>query len=121
GGGIFVNWGCYDLDYMLGLTGWSLKPKTSLAQTWNVPSQLMSEVAPGSDAESHIIALICCEGGCVISYERGEYMSCKDESSWQIIGSKGTMKLWMPTMSHKKILYDYVTTDKCVESRIIWE
>ncbi|GAH60883.1 unnamed protein product, partial [marine sediment metagenome] len=40
---------------------------------------------------------------------------------WQIIGSKGTMKLWMPTMSHKKILYDYVTTDKCVESRIIWE
>ncbi|MEM2914633.1 MAG: Gfo/Idh/MocA family oxidoreductase, partial [Candidatus Bathyarchaeia archaeon] len=28
GGGILVNWGCYDMDYLLGLTSWSLKPKS---------------------------------------------------------------------------------------------
>ena len=27
GGGILVNWGCYDLDYLLGLTGWQLQPR----------------------------------------------------------------------------------------------
>ena len=24
GGGILVNWGCYDIDYLLGITGWQL-------------------------------------------------------------------------------------------------
>src|SRR5262249_13069860 len=33
GGGILVNWGVYDLDYLLGLTGWSVRPRTVLAQT----------------------------------------------------------------------------------------
>ncbi len=33
GGGILVNWGPYDLDYLLGITGWLLKPKLVLAQT----------------------------------------------------------------------------------------
>ena len=37
GGGILVNWGCYDLDYLLGITGWQLKPQTVFAQTWTVP------------------------------------------------------------------------------------
>ena len=36
GGGILVNWGCYDLDYLLGLTGWRLQPRHVLAQTWQI-------------------------------------------------------------------------------------
>ena len=51
GGGILVNWGCYDLDYLLGITGWALKPETVFAQTWTIPPQLESHIAPESDAE----------------------------------------------------------------------
>ncbi len=34
GGGILMNWGCYDLDYILGITGWKLEPEEVLARTW---------------------------------------------------------------------------------------
>ncbi len=80
GGGILVNWGCYDLDYLLGITGWSLKPKTVFAQTWTVPPPFESHVAPSSDAETHYIATIRCEGGIILSIERGEYMTAQSES-----------------------------------------
>ncbi|MEZ4615639.1 MAG: Gfo/Idh/MocA family oxidoreductase [Caldilineaceae bacterium] len=26
-GGIMSNWGCYDLDYLFGITGWSIEPQ----------------------------------------------------------------------------------------------
>ncbi|MBM4046695.1 MAG: Gfo/Idh/MocA family oxidoreductase, partial [Planctomycetes bacterium] len=58
GGGILLNWGCYDLDYLLGITGWTLKPKLVLAQTWTVPPQFESHIAPGSDAETYFTAFI---------------------------------------------------------------
>lgn len=93
GGGIFVNWGCYDLDYMLGLLSWTLKPKTVLAQTWQCPSHLPMRVHETSDAETHAIALIQCEGGTVINIERAEYVTLREETSWQIIGSKGSLRL----------------------------
>ena len=73
GGGILMNWGCYDLDYLLGLCGWKLKPKLVLAQTWPVAPELLSHVAPGSDAETHFAAIIRCEGGEMITFERAEY------------------------------------------------
>ena len=47
GGGILVNWGCYDLDYLLGITGWQLKPETIFAQTWTVPQVFQSHITPG--------------------------------------------------------------------------
>jgi len=31
GGGIMANWGCYVLDYVFGLTGWSIHPERVLA------------------------------------------------------------------------------------------
>ena len=46
GGGYLVNWGCYDLDYLLGITGWSLNPLSVFAQTWTVPSAYESHIAP---------------------------------------------------------------------------
>ena len=46
GGGFLVNWGVYDMDYLLGITGWKLRPRTVLAQTWPIPPQLASYVVP---------------------------------------------------------------------------
>jgi len=47
-GGILYNWGCYDLDYLLGLTGWTLKPRTVFGQAWPIPTQFVDHAAPGS-------------------------------------------------------------------------
>ena len=121
GGGILMNWGCYDLDYLLGVTGWSLKPKKVLAQTWTVPPRFESHVAPGSDAETHYAALITCEGGVTISLERGEYMPAGQEDSWQIIGSQGALRFRMTAQKGKTIVHDEASTEKGVVSKTLWE
>ncbi len=121
GGGYLVNWGCYDLDYLLGITGWSLKPRQVLAQTWPVPPQFQSHVAPGSDAEAYYVALIRCEGGAVISIERGEYMPLHSEDAWQIIGTKGSLTLKMTWGSPKAIVHDDTTAERGVAQQTLWQ
>ncbi len=121
GGGILSNWGCYDLDYLLGLTGWTLKPRTVMAQTWRVPAQFESHVPPGSDADTHYSAFILCDNGVVITFERGEYMPAAAESCWQIIGEKGTLQLQMMAGKGKRIVHDDTSAEKGVFSSVLWE
>ncbi len=95
GGGILVNWGCYDLDFLMYVTGWSLKPKTVLARCWPIAEHLNTRVAPGSDAESHYHATILCEDGIILSLERAEFSAVKNETAWQIIGTEGSLRMQM--------------------------
>ena len=95
GGGILANWGCYDLDYILGLTGWQLAPRTVLARTWTIPERLRSHVVEGSDAETYAAALILCAGGEVIQFERGEYAALPKDGAWQVLGEHGSLSLNM--------------------------
>ena len=104
GGGILVNWGCYDLDYLLGISGWRLRPQTVLAQSWRVPSTFADTVAPASDAETHITGLVRCADGIALTYERGEYTAAQAEASWEVIGEAGSLRLWMTPAQEKKIL-----------------
>ena len=120
GGGILVNWGCYDLDYLLGITSWTLKPETVFAQTWTVPSSFESHVAPGSDAETYYLATVRCRGGIILSMERGEFMTAQSESDWQVIGSKGSLKLKMTDSDPRSIIHDDTTTEKGVISKPLW-
>ena len=121
GGGILVNWGCYDLDYLLGITGWQLKPQTVFAQTWTVPSVFESHIAPGSDAETHYTALIRCEGGIVLSVERGEFMTMHTHQGWEIIGTEGSLKLSMGDGKPESVTYNRTTTEDGVESTSLTE
>ncbi|MBM4042103.1 MAG: Gfo/Idh/MocA family oxidoreductase [Planctomycetes bacterium] len=121
GGGYLVNWGCYDLDYLLGITGWSLKPRLAVAQTWTVPPQFESHIAPGSDAETYYIALVRCEGGAVLSIERGEYMPAHSEDAWQIIGTKGSLTLKMTWGSPKAIVHDDTTAAQGTTTQTLWQ
>ena len=121
GGGIFVNWGCYDLDYLLGLTGWKLQPRTAFAHTWPVAPHLTAYAAPGSDAETHLVAVIRCENGSVISYERGEFMPAQIDNAWTIVGTTGTLHLWMTTGAHKKIVFDRSNPETGIETTVVWE
>ncbi|MBL4700531.1 MAG: Gfo/Idh/MocA family oxidoreductase [Phycisphaeraceae bacterium] len=122
GGGIFVNWGCYDLDYMLGLLSWNIKPKTVLAQTWQCAPQLPMRVHETSDAETHALALIQCDEGMVIQIERAEFAAIKGETTWQIIGSKGSLRLQM-THFHDgptEIFFDKINPDSKLTTQTLF-
>jgi len=121
GGGYLVNWGCYDMDYLLGLTGWTLRPRTVLAQTWPVSAAYESHVAPGSDAETYYAALVRCEDGTVISMERGEYMPTALDEAWQIIGERGSLRLKLTPGKGKKVLHDEANTETGVVTKTLWE
>lgn len=120
GGGILVNWGCYDLDYLLGLTGWDLKPELVVGQTWEIPPQFQHYVAPGSDAEEHFAAFIRCKGGSVIIFERGERVPSSSQEVWQITGIKGTLHLKLKIKEYKEIIFDNNSTEK-LSSDVIWK
>ena len=120
GGGIMMNWGCYDLDYVLGVAGWALKPEVVLAQTWTVPPVYEANVAAGSDAETQVAALIRCEGGAVLHYERGEYMPATNEGDWVISGTKGSLHLHL-TDAGAAIVFDEGDAAEGVRSRVVWE
>ncbi len=123
GGGILANWGCYDLDYLLGITGWKLIPRTVFAQTWTIPPKFESHVPAGSDAETHYAVMIRCEGGTVITMERGEYVSACADAAWQIIGTNGALTLTMTPNENepKKIILDEASTENGVVTRTLWE
>jgi predicted dehydrogenase len=121
GGGFLVNWGCYDLDYLLGITGWRLRPQTVFAQAWTIPPQFQSHIPPGSDAETYYIALIRCEGGTMLSFERGEYMPAHPDEAWQILGTSGSLRLKMTWNKPKTLFHDDTTADQGVVSKVLWE
>ncbi len=121
GGGILVNWGCYDLDYLLGLLDWRIKPRVVLARCWPVPAAFQSWVAPESDAETHFAALICCDGGAVISFERAELAAAQPDAAWEIIGDRGSLSLYMlPGQGKRLVFYEASARDGVIE-RVIWE
>lgn len=95
GGGIMANWGCYDLDFLLGITGWTLRPERVFAQTWSIAPELRAYVVPDSDAETHVVALIRCAGGIALALERGEYLPAERDGAWEVIGTRGSLRLSM--------------------------
>jgi predicted dehydrogenase len=121
GGGILTNWGCYDLDYLLGICGWNLTPKTVFAHAWSVPPIFAPNLDAGSDAETHLVAMIRCEEGPVIHYERGEYMAAHTESAWQIVGSQGSLTLHMTASNPKAIVLDEAIFEEGVVTTTVWE
>ena len=116
GGGILVNWGCYDIDFLLGITGWKLKPKTVFAQTWTVPPVFESHIAEGSDAETHYNGLVRCEDGITITLERSEFMAAQSSANWEIIGSEGALRLNMGNGDPEKVVHTQSTTADGVSS-----
>ncbi len=104
-GGIMSNWGCYDLDYLFGITGWHIQPQTVLAQTWTTPPRLSHYAGPGSDAETHVAALIRCADAISISYERAEFVAAAADLSWEIIGEHGSLRLQMTPGADKSQQY----------------
>lgn len=121
GGGIFVNWGCYDLDYLLGLLDFKLTPQSALARAWQVPAAYAAYAAPGSDAETHVTALITFAEGCVLNYERAEFTTLPPDNRWQITGERGTLTLQMLKAKSANIVLTETDAAKGTRTRVLWE
>lgn len=121
GGGIFVNWGCYDLDYLLGLLDFKLTPRFALARTWQVGADYRAYAAPGSDAETHLAALVTFAEGCVLNYERAEFSTLPPDNRWQITGERGTLTLQMLKAKAANIVLTEPDAEKGTRTRVLWE
>jgi len=117
GGGILVNWSCYDLDYMMQITGWQLKPRVVLAKWWTVADKMSAYVAPDSDADSHYTAFILCDDDIVLTMERGEFTSSANSQAWEIIGTDGTLHL--PLVTRSEVVLDKFISGKGVVSETL--
>lgn len=106
GGGILTNWSCYDLDYVLGVTGWCFKPRTVLASWWPCAEQFRHGVSPESDADAHFTALAVSEDGMALSIERAEFAAAQQNEIWEVVGSKGTLHLQMLATGERELTYD---------------
>lgn len=131
GGGILANWGVYDLDYLFGLTGWRYRPRLVLAQSFAVPPQFEPHVAPGSDAEAHAAAIVRLrdtaaaaagrEPEPVLTLERGEFLATQTEAAWQIIGTRGSLRLMMLPRQGNVLYHDETSTQEGVTTRVAWQ
>lgn len=123
GGGILVNWGCYDLDCLMSVTGWRLRPRSVMAQWWPVDESLAANVAPGSDADSHYTVLIRCDGGAVIALERAEFSTAVSDQAWEIVGSRASMRIPMCRQEGKPtaVMLDRVVPGEGIVSQVVWE
>lgn len=121
GGGIVANWGSYDFDYLLGLTGWTLQPEWIIARTWGLAPSISDYFPAGADSETYGTAYIQCANDIVLTYERGEFMGAPQERTWQIIGSEGSLSLHMTWPSEKVIMASTLHAENGVESSVVWE
>jgi|SRR5665213_1595316 len=121
GGGVFVNWGCYDLDYLLGLLDFKVTPRHVLAKAWPVGRPFAAYAAPGSDAETHLTALVSFAEGCVLNYERAEFSTIPRDQRWQIVGELGTLTLVMTKAKAANVVLTEPDPALGTRSRILWE
>jgi len=120
GGGILMNWGCYDFDYLFGITGWHIRPRRVLARMWtNVPAYA-AYAAPDSDAETHVAFFAECDDGIALTYERGEFMPTATDEIWQLIGTRGALRMSMKPATGKQVWFDRVSPHGTI-SEPIWQ
>jgi predicted dehydrogenase len=122
GGGILVNWSCYDLDYMMHITGWRVKPQAVMARWWPLGPALAAYAAPDSDADAHYLALIACEDDIVLSMERAEMTGASLDQAWELVGSEGALHMPMlaPADGPHTVVLDRFVPGTGVVSETIW-
>jgi len=121
GGGVFVNWGSYELDFLFGVTGFSLTPRLVLAHQWPVGEVFGDRVAEGSDAECHLAAHVECEGGIVLRYERNEFAPIQSRAAVEFIGETGALRLDGTIELTSKIECDRADPETGIVTEIVWE
>ena len=100
GGGILANWGCCDLDFLMGINAWTLVPRAVLAQTYGAPAPFAKRLPAGADAETHVAAFVTFQDGISLTLERAEMNSSGKISTWEISGEMASLRMEMNPGSH---------------------
>lgn len=95
GGGILSNWGVYDLDFMLSLTGWTFDPVRIFGQIFNIAEEADGFYITESNVESHAVCLLEDRSGVLLHYERAENYPGEANACWEVLGSTGSIKIEM--------------------------
>ncbi len=119
GGGILVNWGSYDLDFLFSLLGWKLQPVEVMAQMWGLPPELEHHAAPDSNAETHAIAMVRFTDGSVLHYDRADKSAIHTHESWCIMGSRATLRMHLYD-SRQEVLLDEADPQEGVQTRVLY-
>lgn len=85
GQGVLADWGCYDLDFMLGVCGWTLEPESVLARTEGLPAHFRVIAEPRNDVEVAVTAQARMSGGATLDYHRAMFAAVEEpRQSWRI-------------------------------------
>jgi len=98
GQGVLADWGCYDLDYLLGLCGWELEPRVVLAETGGLPEHFGAIAPPVNDVEVWVTAQALLTGGATLHYHRAAFAAVDGpRGKWRIECEGGALDLNMLT------------------------
>ena len=121
GGGIMMNWGCYDLDFLLGIMNWSLVPRWVSASTHTAAPQFLSRLPEGADAETHVVALVGFDDDVTLAYERAEFYQGEREQRWEITGTGGTLRPVLTPQPGAMLTHLETPASGDVREHVLWE
>lgn len=93
--GILGDWGCYDLDFLMGICGWLLRPKTVLADVHALPTVYARMHPPLNEAEVQFSAKFRFESGVTFDFRRAGYFAGPPRNEWLVECEEGTIELSM--------------------------
>lgn len=97
----------------LGLVGCGAIGKVHLKYAVEFPLINVLAVPP-------LAAIIRCDDNSAVTFERGEFVAAQSESTWQIIGTKGSLRLQMSEIENNTLTHDDTTSEGGIVSKIIW-
>ncbi|MBI2302242.1 MAG: Gfo/Idh/MocA family oxidoreductase [Armatimonadetes bacterium] len=94
GQGILADWGCYDLDYLLGLNGWPAATEV-VAEMRRLPAAYRRIAEPVNDVELQVSALVRLAGGATLDYRRAAFYAGEARAQWRMEFEEGALELNM--------------------------
>lgn len=125
GQGVLADWGCYDLDYLLGLCGWELEARVVVAETGGLPEHFREIAAPVNDVEVRVTAQALLTGGATLDYHRAFFAGVEaPRGRWRIECEGGALDLNMLSGAPQVVVHRFdggaVTSEVLVEEAYEW-
>jgi len=109
GQGVLADWGCYDLDFMLGLCGWTLEPETVVSNTRRVPEHFRLIAEPRNDVEVAVTAQVRLTGGATLDFHRAMFAAVEEpRGSWRIECEGGALDANMVSGAPQLVVHRYI-------------
>ncbi|MGH8021787.1 MAG: Gfo/Idh/MocA family protein [Opitutaceae bacterium] len=107
GGGISVDWGSYDLDWLGFILGDRFRPRTVFATMGNYFPLTAERVPPCLDVDGRLAAEILCEDGLTIHWERRAAEHGPARHNVEFRGTRAGIDLCFLPMGEKQLIHHY--------------